>query len=82
MQSSDQLLSINSQRDKDTVTSLVSADDDELPLPTTQTLRKLNEQATSRLAQIAGSSNDGQYDDAEFAAVKQLLDKSTQATIR
>ena len=55
--------------------------EDELPIPSEKTLQRLNEMATSRLAQIARISN-SPYNENEVNAVKQLLDGSTQAVIR
>lgn len=51
-------------------------------MPSVQTLRKLNEQATLHLAQIVRSSGTGQYDDCEISAVKELLEKTRQAMTR
>ena len=51
-------------------------------MPSVQTLHKLNEQATSHLAQIARSSGTGQYDDREITAVKELLNKTAQVMAR
>lgn len=80
---SDQLLSNNLHSAKSASSSLVGINDEEnLPIPSIQTLRKLNEQATLHLAQIVRSSGTGQYDDREIAAAKELLDRTTQAMTR
>ena len=61
---------------------MAAADQDELAMPSEQTLNKLNEKATSRLARIARLSNTSQYRQAEITAVKELLDRSTQGVTR
>jgi hypothetical protein len=52
-------------------------DDDEVPIPKTATVKKLEELATTKLAEIvrkAGSGKTG-YDEAEVIAARELLDR-------
>ena len=81
-QTSDRLLELLSERNRLSSSSADNTHADELSLPSEQTLRKLNEKATSRLAQMARPSNSRQFDQAEISAVKELLDRDTEAVTR
>ena len=81
-QTSDRLLELLSARTRPSSSSADNAHADELPLPSEQTVKKLNERATSRLAQMARLSNSRQFDQVETSAVKELLDRSTEAVTR
>ena len=47
-------------------------------MPSRATVHKLNEKATSKLAEITRRTTDGGNNYAEVVAAKELLDKSTQ----
>lgn len=82
MQTTDRLLNLLSKTATGASRAMATTHEDELPVPSEQTLNQLNEKATSRLSQIARPSTASQYNDAEITAVKELLNKSTQAMTR
>ncbi|KAK8218575.1 tetratricopeptide repeat domain-containing protein [Phyllosticta capitalensis] len=78
------LLGVLSQSsDKQAVTDTQSGD---LPPPTTATVEKLHELATSKLAEIVRRSNAGEsgweYDQAEVIAARELLDRDSEEVPR
>ncbi len=81
-QTTDRLLNLLSKSAIGASSVMTTTHEDELPVPSEQTLNQLDEKATSRLSQIARLSNTGQYNQAEITAVKELLKKSTQAVTR
>jgi len=81
-QTTDRLLDLLFKSATGASSAMTTTHEDELPVPSEQTLNQLNEKATSRLSQIARLSNIGQYNQAETTAVKELLNKSTQAVTR
>jgi hypothetical protein len=80
-QTSDRMLSALPEDGKPTG-QLASSDNGELPLPSTATVRELNEQATSKLAQITRRTTEYGHNYAEIVAAKDLLDRSTQTRQR
>lgn len=81
MQTSDRLLSAFPDNSK-AAGQIISTDNGELPMPSTATVRRLNEKATSKLAEITRRTTDRGYNYAEVVAAKELLDKSTQTKQR
>lgn len=81
-QTTDRLLNLLSKTATGAIGAMTTTHEDELPVPSEQTLNQLNEKATSRLSQIARLSNTSQYNLAEITAVKGLLNKSAQAVTR
>ena len=61
---------------------MVSTENGELPMPSTAIVRKLNEKATSKLAEVTRRTIDQGYNYAEAIAAKELLNKSTQTRQR
>ncbi len=80
LQTSERLLSIIPEDTRSTG-QLATVDHAELPMLPTAVLRKLNEQATFKLAEITRASNSS-CDVAEITAAKDLLDRSTQRRLR
>ena len=76
-QTTDRLLSALPDDSKSTG-QMVSTDNGELPMPSTTTVRKLNERATFKLAEITRDATGKGLNHAEVVAAKALLDKSTQ----
>ena len=76
IQASDRLLSIISNNATST-TQVANVDNGELQMIPIATVRKLNEQSTSKLAEITRTS-DGSCNVAEMNAARVLLDRSTQ----
>lgn len=76
-QTSDRLLSTFSD-DRKTSTRIASAENGDLPMPLSETVRKLNEQATSKLGEITRQTSDNAQHAAEIVAAKELLHRSTQ----
>jgi hypothetical protein len=59
-------------------------DDNDIPLPSIATIKKLEEIATSKLAEIvrrykSGRKDWGGYDEAEIIAARELLDRDNKA---
>lgn len=79
-QTTDQLLSVL-PNDSHTA-QVVSTHNGELPMPSTTIVRKLNERATFKLAEIARDTAGKGTNHAEVVAAKALLDKSTQVRQR
>ena len=79
-QTSDKILSLTS--DKGSRDAVTSTQDDELPPPSTETVQRLNEVAISKLAAIVRKGENQGYDIAEVAAVRSLLDQTTQKVNR
>ncbi|KAI9663502.1 MAG: hypothetical protein M1831_002511 [Alyxoria varia] len=64
-----------------------NADDNELPIPPLKTVQKLNELATSKLAEIVRrystkDENWSGYEEAEIIASRELLNRDVEKTIR
>ena len=60
-----------------------SSDDSDLPVLSTETIRKLNYLATSKLASLTRKGGaDKSQGNAEIDAIKELLDRSTQVVQR
>jgi len=76
-QTSDRLLSAFLD-DRKPTTQIASADNGDLPMPSTATVRKLNERATSKLAEITRQTSNNAQQPAETIAAKELLGRSTQ----
>ena len=76
IQASDRLLSIISDNATST-TQVANVDNGELQMIPIAAVRKLNEQSTSKLAEITRTS-DGSCNVAEMNAARVLLDRSTQ----
>ena len=76
IQASDRLLSIISD-DATPIGQVANVDSAELQMIPIAVVRKLNEQSTSKLAEITRTS-DGSCNVAEIDAARDLLDKSTQ----
>ena len=54
------------------------ADDDDIPIPNIETVRKLEEIATSKLGEIVRNASAGKwtgFDQAEVIAARELLDR-------
>lgn len=81
-QASDRLLALLSKTPSFSSDSITNTDNRDLMIPSVQTLNRLNEKATSRLAEIIRGSNRNGYQESEIIAVKNLLDKSTFSTLR
>jgi len=81
LQTTDRMLSALFENGKPTG-QMVPSDDGELSIPSTATVRKLNEQATSKLAQITRRTTEYGYNYPEIVAAKDLLDRSTQSRQR
>ena len=80
-QTTDRLLSAL-PNDSTITGQMVSTDNGELPMPSTTTVRKLNERATFKLAEITRDTTVKGLNYAEVVAAKALLDKSTQVRQR
>ena len=80
-QTTDRLLSALPD-DSTSTRQIVSTDNGELPMPSTTTVRKLNERATFKLAEITRDTTGKGLNHAEVVAAKALLDKSTQVRQR
>ncbi len=76
-QTTDRLLSVLPD-DNTSTGQMVSTDNGELPMPSTTIVRKLNEKATFKLAEITRDTSGNGPNHAEVVAAKALLDKSTQ----
>lgn len=76
LQTSDQLLSIIHD-DPRSQGQVATADNGELPMLSNAVIRRLNEQATFKLAEITRTSNSS-CNVAEINAAKELLDRITQ----
>lgn len=76
LKTSDRLLSIVADDTRSTGQA-ATLDNGELPTPSNAIIRRLNEQATFKLAEITRESNIS-YDVAEVIAAKNLLARSTQ----
>ena len=76
-QTTDRLLSAF-PNDSTSTEQMVSTDNGELPMPSTTIVRKLNERATSKLAEITRDTTGKGPNHAEVVAAKALLDKGTQ----
>jgi len=76
-QASDRLLSTFPVDEKMT-THLASADTGDLPMPLLETVHRLNERATSKLAEVTRQTPDNAQHAAEIVAAKALLHRSTQ----
>lgn len=59
-----------------------NTDNRDLMIPSVQTLNRLNELATSRLAEITRGAGRSSYEESEITAAKELLDKNTSSTPR
>ena len=81
MQATDRLL-VEAQRFGDGKSQLVSKDDSELPSLSIAIIRKLNETATSKLAETTRRTSSDASVLAEVEATKKLLDSSTQLRTR
>ena len=75
-QTSDKMLSISPN--ESSKKQMTSSENSELSLPPIETIRRLNELATSKLAEMIRKRTEKGYDDAEIVAARALLDKSTQ----
>ena len=75
-QASDRLLSIISD-DATSTGQVANVDNGELQMIPIAVLRKVNEQSTSKLAEMTRTS-DGSCNVAEIKAARDLLDRSTQ----
>lgn len=60
----------------------VTENGEDLPIPSMPTLQKLNEKATSKLAEIIRHGKNGGYNPFEASAVKELLMSSTHSIQR
>ena len=80
-QTTDQLLSVL-PNDSTSTAQIASTDNGELPIPSTKIVRKLNERATFKLAEITRDATGKGPNHAEVVAAKALLDKSTQVRQR
>lgn len=80
-QTSDRMLSVLPEDGKPTG-QMVSTENSDLPMPSTATVRKLNELATSKLARFTRRTIESGHDYAEIVAAKDLLDRSTQSRQR
>ncbi|MCJ1270834.1 hypothetical protein MMC22_010731 [Lobaria immixta] len=76
---SDRLLASLSKNPNFSSNSITSTD---LTIPSVQTLNRLNEEATSRLAEITRVASRSGYEESEIIAAKELLEKSTFSTPR
>ena len=76
-QTTDRLLSALPDDSKSTG-QMVSTDNGELPMPSATIVRRLNERATFKLAEITRNTTGNGPNNAEVVAAKALLDKSTQ----
>lgn len=81
-QTTNRLLSIVTRADTGVLNAGNTIHEDELPMPSERSLNQLNEKATSRLVQIVRLSNISTYNQAEVAAVEELLNKNAQAVTR
>ncbi|MCJ1427303.1 hypothetical protein MMC29_005206 [Sticta canariensis] len=79
---SDRLLALLSKSPNFSSDSVTSTDQRDLMIPSVQTLNRLNEKATSRLAEISRGTSHSIYEESEINAAKELLDKSTLSTAR
>ena len=70
------------QKDPKVLTNSSTADSDELPMPSEQTINALHEKAISRITHIVRMTGNGRHSDAEIIAAKGLLDRSAQSMIR
>ena len=83
MQASDRLLEVLPKAPKNSSTVMPVTDSAaDLPTLSVPILQKLNEQATSKLAEIIRQANNGGYIPSEISAAKALLTKSTQSIKR
>lgn len=80
-QASDRLLSAFPDDSRPT-TQMVPAEMGDLPMPSTLTVRKMNELAISKLAEITRRKPDNAYYSAEVVAAKDLLERSTETRQR
>jgi len=76
-QTSDRLLSTFPDNGK-ILTQIGSAENGDLPMPSSETVRKLNERATSKLAEITRQTPVNAQHAAEIFAAQELLHRSTQ----
>lgn len=82
LQASDRLLALLSKSPNFSSDSVTSTDQGDLMIPSVQTLNRLNEKATSRLAEITRGTSHSIYEESEINAAKELLNKSTLSTPR
>lgn len=76
-QTSDRLLT-RLPDDRNTTTRVAFAENGDLPIPLSETVRELNQQAISKLGNITRHTPDNAQHAAEIAAAKELLHRSTQ----
>ncbi len=78
-QTTDRLLSTYFDNSKSTMVQKSVSQNGEMPMPSISIVRQLNQQATSKLAEMTRQGNKLGYTYAEIVAARALLDKSTQA---
>ena len=76
-QASDRLLALLLKSSSFSSGSIASTDSHDLMIPSIQTLKSLNEQATSKLAEMTRVASRSSYEESEIIATKELLNKST-----
>lgn len=70
------------QKDSKILSNSSAADSDELAMPSKSIVNALHEKATSALAQIVRTADNGQYSEAEIKVVRDVLEQSAQSVTR